>query len=65
MMFEESEITSRTGSLIDEDPEAQNAFLPFIQMDELFEKLKLIDYDKDFTKQCKLRPINRYEFPAY
>ena len=58
-MFEDLEVTSRTGSLIDEDLETQNVFLPFIQMDELFDKLKLMNYDMEFVKQCKVRPVNK------
>jgi len=59
MMFEESDVMSRTGLLMDEDLEAQNAFLPFIQMDDLFDKLKLINYENEFVKQCRVRPLNR------
>lgn len=58
--FDDVETSFRTGSANDEDIESQNVFLPFIYMDELFDKLKLLDYETDFVQQYKMRLINRY-----
>lgn len=60
--FDDVETSFRTGSANDEDNESQNIFLPFIYMEELFDKLKLLDYETDFVQQYKMRLINRHYF---
>lgn len=53
------ELASAKNSANDEDRSNQNTFHPFIQMEELFDKLKLLNHENDFIKPHKLRPINR------
>uniref|UniRef100_A0A0B7A0J5 Intraflagellar transport protein 57 homolog n=1 Tax=Arion vulgaris TaxID=1028688 RepID=A0A0B7A0J5_9EUPU len=37
-------------------------FMPFVIMEELLDKLRLLDYDKDFARKMNLKPINRHYF---
>lgn len=34
-------------------------------MEEVLEKLKLLDYETDFCKQMGFRPLSRFEFALY
>ena len=36
------------------------AFLPFIIMEELLEKLKLLKYEKNFMMDMNMKPLSRY-----
>ena len=38
------------------------AFQPFIVMDALLDKLKLLNYEADFTAQLRMKPLNRHYF---
>ncbi|XP_054927364.1 intraflagellar transport protein 57 homolog isoform X3 [Dermacentor andersoni] len=38
------------------------AYLPFVVMEDLLDKLKLINYDTEFTTQFKIKPISRHYF---
>ena len=49
-----------TQSDADEGPGA--AYKPFIIMEELLDKLKLMDYEQDFVMEMKMRPLNRHYF---
>lgn len=55
----DSELNSAKNSANDEDRGSQNTFQPFMQMEELFDKLKLLNHENDFIKSHKLRPLNR------
>ena len=51
-------------SLVDEDTEEVDggpglAYMPFVVMDDLLDKLKLLDYDKEFLIDLKMKPLNR------
>ena len=35
-------------------------FKPFITMEDLLDKLKLLDYEVEFSSQMRMRPLNRY-----
>lgn len=35
------------------------AYMPFVIMEELLDKLRLLDYDRDFSRKMNLKPINR------
>ena len=35
-------------------------YMPFVVMEELLDKLRLLDYEKDFVRKLNLKPINRY-----
>lgn len=39
-----------------------HAYLPFVVMEDLLDKLKLINYDSEFTTQFKIKPISRHCF---
>ena len=39
-----------------------HAFLPFMVMEDLLDKLKLLDYDIQFVAELKMRPLNRHYF---
>lgn len=46
--------------LVIEDPSAPSiAFTDHIKMEDLFEKLKLLDYDAEFIQELKMKPIHR------
>ena len=34
-------------------------YMPFVIMEELLDKFRLLDYDKDFSRKMNLKPINR------
>ena len=34
-------------------------FKPFITMEDLLDKLKLLDYEVEFSSQMRMRPLNR------
>lgn len=42
---------------IDGGPSLQ--YMPFVVMDDLLDKLKLLNYDKDFVYDLKMKPLNR------
>ena len=35
-------------------------FKPFITMEDLLDKLKLLDYEAEFSSQMRMRPLNRF-----
>lgn len=37
-------------------------YLPFVVMEDLMDKLKLVNYDTEFTTQFKVKPISRHYF---
>ncbi|KAI5709579.1 hypothetical protein M8J75_001397 [Diaphorina citri] len=55
-------LASGVGGGGDEDPPGQSAFAPFSQMEEFLDKLKLLNYDDYFSKNLKIRPLNRHYF---
>ena len=38
------------------------AYKPFQTMEDLLDKLKLLDYERDFVAEMKMRPLNRHYF---
>lgn len=34
-------------------------YLPFVKMEELLDKLKLLDYDKEFVLGLRMKPFNK------
>ncbi|CAL4060380.1 unnamed protein product, partial [Meganyctiphanes norvegica] len=38
------------------------AYMPFVVMDDLLDKLKLLNYDKEFLQEQRMKPINRHYF---
>lgn len=36
------------------------AYMPFVVMDDLLDKLKLLNYDKEFLQEHRMKPVNRY-----
>lgn len=45
-----------------EDGGPGQAFMSFVVMDDLLDKLKLLNYDKEFTQEIRLKPLNRHYF---
>ncbi|XP_029832592.2 intraflagellar transport protein 57 homolog [Ixodes scapularis] len=39
-----------------------HTYLPFVVMEDLLDKLKLLHYDTEFTTQLRLKPISRHYF---
>lgn len=37
-------------------------FMPFVVMEDLLDKLKLLDYEEEFVKDLRMRPLNRHYF---
>lgn len=58
-MSEDLEAVSRVQSANDIENESNDAYNIFTQMEELYDKLKLLDHENEFIKQNKLRPLNR------
>lgn len=49
----------RRGGDDDEDGGPGLVYMPFVIMEELLDKLRLLDYDRDFSRKMNLKPINR------
>jgi estrogen-related receptor beta like 1 len=47
----------RTSEQADGGPGA--AYVTFVVMEELLDKLKLVRYDQEFVKALKMKPLNR------
>lgn len=43
----------------EQDPNSATAFLIFVEMEKLLDKLKVLNYDKEFVQDLKMKPINR------
>lgn len=48
--------------IMDDDQGPGALFKPFIMMEELLDKLKLLDYEREFTMEMRMRPLNRHYF---
>ena len=49
---------ARTGAGEEEGP--GSLFMPFVVMEDLLDKLKLLNYEQEFVADLKMRPLNRY-----
>ena len=38
------------------------AFMPFVVMEELTDKLRLLDYDRSFLRKLNMKPISRCDW---
>lgn len=38
------------------------AYMPFVVMEDLLDKLKLLNYEEEFVKDLKMRPLTRHYF---
>ncbi len=54
------EVPPQKSTVNDEDLEAFSTAILFMQMEELYDKLKLINHEIEFVQHFKIRPINRY-----
>ena len=36
--------------------------MPFVVMEDLLDKLKLLNYEEEFVKELRMRPLNRHYF---
>ena len=50
---------SRESLLEDADSGPGGAYATFITMEELLDKLKLLNYDQEFIKSLKMKPLTR------
>lgn len=65
-MFEDTEIVhSRGHSSNGAENDMNDSFIVSSQMEDLYDKLKLLNHEVDFIKQHKLRPLNRYVFGLF
>jgi len=37
-------------------------YMPFVVMEDLLDKLKLLNYEEEFVKELRMRPLNRHYF---
>ena len=37
-------------------------YMPFVVMEDLLDKLKLLHYEQEFVAELKMRPLNRHYF---
>lgn len=40
-------------------------YMPFVIMEELLDKLRLLNYEKEFSRKLNLKPISRWVFSVY
>ena len=52
-----SEEEDKNNEVFDEGP--GSAYRPFLVMEELLEKLKLLNYDEEYCRQLSQKPISR------
>lgn len=57
-----SEDKKRGGGDDDGDGGPGLVHMPFVIMEELLDKFRLLDYDRDFSRKMNLKPINRHYF---
>uniref|UniRef100_A0A1B6ET33 Intraflagellar transport protein 57 homolog n=1 Tax=Cuerna arida TaxID=1464854 RepID=A0A1B6ET33_9HEMI len=53
---------SSRGSTLEDPTDPSQAYQPFMLMDDLMDKLKVLNYDDEFIKALKMRPFSRYYF---
>ena len=63
MSRENSAGQARMGAGEEEGP--GSLFMPFVVMEDLLDKLKLLNYEQEFVADLKMRPLNRYIDPSY
>merc|ERR1712018_992779 len=54
------ETTAAASSVADGGPGL--AYMPFVVMEDLLDKLKLLNYEEEFVQELKMRPLNRHYF---
>lgn len=50
---------SSRGSAVDDPTDPSLAYQPFMAMDDLMDKFKVLNYDDEFIKGLKMRPLSR------
>ena len=46
---------------MEEDSGPGLQFMPFVVMEDLLDKLKLLDYEIEFVSELRMRPLTRFE----
>lgn len=46
--------------VIEDASSPSTAYAAYVRMDDLIEKLKLLNYDVEFVQNLKMKPVNRY-----
>ena len=59
MVFVASNLTLYTGEVEEGEPGPGQTFAPFLAMEDLLDKLKLLNYEKELVLKMRMRPINR------
>ena len=59
LVFVASNLTLYTGEVEEGEPGPGQTFAPFLAMEDLLDKLKLLNYEKELVLKMRMRPINR------
>ena len=59
-MAAEEDSGAATGTVVDGGPGL--VYMPFVVMEDLLDKLKLLNYEEDFVRDLRMRPLNRHYF---
>jgi len=63
MSRENSADKARQGSAtVDDESGPGMMFMPFVVMEDLLDKLKLLNYEQEFVSELRMRPLNRHYF---
>jgi len=57
---DETPTNANTASSVDGGPGL--TYMPFVVMEDLLDKLKLLNYEEEFVKELRMRPLNRHYF---
>ena len=59
------EEVARKGSTLGLADNQQLAQLVFVKMEDIMDKLKLLNYEIDFCKNLKFKPVSKYVFQTF
>ena len=45
---------------VDDESGPGMMFMPFVVMEDLLDKLKLLNYEQEFVSELRMRPLNRF-----
>lgn len=52
----------RQEARIIQENDQENLYLSYLTMEDLLDKLKILNYDNEFVKELKMKPINKHYF---
>lgn len=50
----------RTDSRLIQENDQENLYASYLAMEDLLDKLKVLNYDVEFVKELKMKPLNKY-----